>query len=115
RPGRDPLADLHRVEVHATSVHLILPIERLAQVRSRLASGETATADADASRLRIVLPIRMRLRSGRTWILREGPARGSVNRDPVLINALRSAHALIGEAPGGLPTLEAAPTNPHDR
>lgn len=103
----DPLARLDRVEIHPQSLQMMLPIGLLASVRSRLDEGEEAAPDpARPDHLRLVLPIRMRLRGGRVWIEggdRSHPAR----RDPALINALRRAHAMLEEAPDGMPTLSA--------
>ena len=113
----DPLARLVRVEVHPTNLQVLAPIELLSSVRSRLGPGEQAIVDlADPSRLRMILPIRVRLRGGRVWILGVDETRPTLaKRDPVLINALRGAHALMSDAPDGSPALKAAPVSPHER
>ena len=86
----------------------------LAAMRARLQPGEMLTADsADPTQLRLVLPIRMRLRGGRSWIV--GGARISARRDPALIKALRNAHALLQTDATGLPILDAAPATPYRR
>ena len=59
-----------RVEIHATSVQLLLPAALAQGLRNRLHGDEMLAADrAMSSRLRLMLPIRMRLHGGRTWIV----------------------------------------------
>ncbi|WP_439534574.1 hypothetical protein [Polymorphobacter sp.] len=79
------------------SLHILLPIALLPGIRSRLSVGEIATADAaDPARLRLELPIRMRLRGGRTMIeAAAGSEPVTSKRDLALIKALRAAHALL--------------------
>ena len=113
-PSSDPLDLPTRVEIHATSVQLLLPAALAQGLHNRLHDGETLAADRhDPSRLRLVLPLRMQLHGGRTWIVAaaEAPARP----DPVLIRALRSAHAMLGHDAGGEPVLEAIPASPYHR
>ncbi len=60
---------------------------------------------------RLVLPFAVSTRSGRTRIIvgdRTGPRRA-----PVLIRALRSAHAMLARDASGMPKLDAAPLGPH--
>lgn len=110
----EPLSLPTRIEVHADSLQLLMPIALLAPMRARLEAGETAAPDAaEPELLRLELPIRMRLRGGRTWIV--GGARPTFRRDPVLIRALRAAHAMLGTDATGLPTLDAAPTTSYRR
>ena len=110
----DPLALPVRVEVHTESLQLLMPVTLLATLRSRLVSGETAEPDAaDGALLRLIVPVRMRLRGGRSWIL--GGTSPVSRRDPVLIKALRTAHAMLGADDAGLPVIEAAPPSPYLR
>lgn len=110
----DPLATLVRVEIHAESLQLLMPVSLLASMRSRLEPGEMAEPDAaDSGLLRLTVPVRMRLRGGRRWII--GGATPASHRDPVLIKALRTAHAMLGTDAAGLPTLDASPASPHRR
>ena len=55
----------------------------------------------------------MQLHGGRTWIVTTGEA--PARPDPVLIRALRTAHALVGHDAGGEPMLEAIPASPYHR
>ena len=57
----DPLALPVRVEVHAESLQLLMPVTLLATLRSRLVPGETAEPDAADPALRLIFPVRMRL------------------------------------------------------
>ena len=51
-------------------MHLLLPAGTAAGLRSRLLDGEDLAADRqDPSQLRLILPLRMQLHGGRTWIL----------------------------------------------
>ena len=110
----EPLALPVRVEVHAEALQLLLPVTLLATLRTRLEPGETAQPDAaDTALLRLIVPMRMRRRGGRSWIL-SSTSPGS-QRDPVLIKALRAAHAMLGADPAGLPVLKAAPAASYPR
>jgi DNA invertase Pin-like site-specific DNA recombinase len=110
----DPLSALSRVDVHAESLQLLMPVTLLASMRSRLERDETVEPDAaEPALLRLTIPIRMRLRGGRRWII--GGAKPAARRDPVLIKALRAAHAMLGTDAAGLPTLDAAPASPYRR
>jgi hypothetical protein len=66
--------------------------------------------------LRLELPIRMRLRGGRTTIEAAAGAEPAISRrDPVLIKALRAAHALLAPSAEGMPYLDDAPTAAYQR
>ena len=110
----DPLDCLIRVEIHEGTLQLLMPVRLLPAVRGRLAEGEQVERDpVDVSRLCLTLPVCMRLRGGRTWIL--GGAKPETRPDPVLIKALRSAHSMIGRDCSGRPVLDAAPGSPYLR
>ena len=110
----DPMARLARVEVHAETLQLLMPIGLLAALRSRLLPGEAVEPDAaDPALLRLTLAIRLRLRGGRTWVL--GTGRPASRRDPILIKALRKAHAMLEADAAGRPTLDTAPPSPYLR
>ena len=110
----EPLSLPVRIEVYKNAVHLLMPVEHLASMLDRLEVGEAAEPDtADPALLRLVLPMRLRLRGGRCWIV--GGTAPSARRDPVLIKALRSAHAMLKTDAAGLPVLDAAPPSPYLR
>ena len=110
----DPLSALTRVEVRAESLQLLMPVVLLASMCSRLEPNETAEPDAaEPALLRLTVPVRMRRRGGRSWLI--GGAAPALRRDPVLIKALRAAHAMLRTDAAGLPTLDAAPASPYRR
>ena len=109
-----PLDLLTRVEIREASLELLMPIHLMPVIRDRLAEGEAALPDpADRSTLRLTLPIRMRPRGGRSWVIDGADQTGAP--DPVLVKALRAAHAMIGRDASGLPILDTAPSSPYDR
>ena len=110
----NPLDLLTRVEIHADLLQLLMPVHLLPALRSRLMEGEQVEKDpADASQLRLTVPVRMQLRGGRTWVL--GGVQKQARPDPVLIKALRAAHAMVAQDSSGLPVLDAAPASPYRR
>ena len=125
---------VHRVEVHPTSVQIVLErsalFSRLSDAQAELATlsrrldpGERIAADlAGPNRVRLTVPCRMKVRGGRSWIVTPDGRNAAAPRvDPVLVQALRSAHAMLSASaqnPLGLPesaVLSKAPTNPYDR
>jgi site-specific DNA recombinase len=113
-PPADPIAIITRIEIHAGSVQILLPIRFFNKVKDRLDSGAQAGPDpAEPGHLRLIFPWRMQLRSGRTEIL--AGARNAPEPDPVLIKALRTAHAMLAVHSTKNPVLEAAPTTPWRR
>ena len=110
----EPLDLIMRAEVHSTSLHLLLPIRNLPAVRSRLVEGEHVEPDqVDSSRMRLVLPVRVRFHGGRMTIATG--ARPTGTPDATLVRALRAAHAMIARDEGGRPVLDAAPETPYRR
>ena len=110
----DPLTLILRLEVHPRSLQILLPAHYLPEVQSRIGDDEHAAVDpADPSRLRLVVPVRVQLRGGRTWIIasKTSPARP----DRVLIKALRAAHTLVRHGAQGFPFLDAVPASPYER
>lgn len=103
-----------RVEIYPDALQILMPIKYLAAVRRRLMDGEHAEKDAaDPSQLRLIIPVRMQLRGGRAWIL--GGQKSSARPDPVLVNALRAAHAMVERDTRGVIKLESAPASPYQR
>lgn len=107
-----------RVEIHSSSVQMVIrtraipgkPTLRGAMeaLRDRLDPGEQALIDpSHAGLIRVVLPIRLVVRGGRTWLTgpdgRPGPTVGAA--DPRMVRGLRSGHAVLkkcGIDPGSL-------------
>jgi hypothetical protein len=121
---------LRRIEVHAEAIHLALDRAVLAgrplvgevdldRLRGRLIAGERIAPDeADAESVRVILPIRMMLRGGRTWLTtpdgRDAVARRRVDKS--LVKGLRLAHALVARnGLAGEDETAKAPERPYDR
>jgi len=102
---------LRRVEVRAQSVHLVMELApaprpgafeaELERIAARLADDERVLVeDAERRGLRLVAPVRMQVRGGRTW-LATPDGRDAVSKtkfDRVLIRALKAAHRFAAEA-----------------
>lgn len=97
-----------RVEVHSTSVHLVVRIRalpaptsvRLAMQRIRdcLAPGEQALVDpSNAGLVRVLLPLRLVVRGGRSWATNPDGRSVTIGTEPdaALIRRLRGAHAFF--------------------
>lgn len=97
-----------RVEVHPSSVQMVIrtrvipgkPTLRavMESLRVRLKPGEQALADpSHAGLIRVVMPIRLVVRGGRTWVTgADGrAARTASAPDPRMIKELRAGHAVL--------------------
>ena len=107
-----------RVEVHSTSVQVVIrtraipgkPTLRAAMesLRDRLEPGEKVLSDPSHSGLlRVVLPIRLVVRGGRTWLTGSDgqPGAAAAAVDARMVKALRAGHTVLrscGIAPGSL-------------
>ncbi len=108
----DPITLVVRAELHDQSLHCLLPIDRVVAMRERLEPHERVEPDpVDARLARLHLPLVRR--RGQTWVLK-GQSPGHMP-DPVLVRALRSAHAMLHYDDDGLPALTAVPDTPHRR
>ena len=113
-PQAQALAILMRAEVQAKALHLLLPSKRVHTIRANLEAKEQVEPDPHTpSAIRLILPVRATLRGGRTWIETSVPP--ATRRDPVLIKALRTAHALVEKDAAGMPVLYASPASPYLR
>lgn len=89
---------LLRLEPLLSTDHPDLALERL---RSRLGPGERAMLETgDRALVRIVLPIRLAFRGGRTWAVDKGgrALRRTKRQDLALVAALKTAHAVLSRA-----------------
>jgi DNA invertase Pin-like site-specific DNA recombinase len=110
----DPLSLLTRIEVYAESVQLLLPVYLLAGMSSRLVDSESVEQDPlDTSHVRLTLPVRLQFHGGRTRVV--GAAAPTPRPDPVLIRALRTAHAMLARDTSGAPVLATIPSSPYHR
>jgi DNA invertase Pin-like site-specific DNA recombinase len=99
---------LERVEIHASAVHMIVRIRALQErsrrrvtpdaVRRHLLPGEQVTTEVhDARLIRILLPVRLRVRGGRTWNIDRHGRVGAPTSAPdlMMIGRLRAAHSIL--------------------
>jgi DNA invertase Pin-like site-specific DNA recombinase len=115
-PGhlKDPLSLPSRIEVHAHSVHLVLPKSACPGIQARLTSDERIEEDVtDRKALRLIAAVRIRNRRGRTEI-RSAAIRTSA-KDPVLIGALQRAHAMVDLDARHLPVCHKSPETQYGR
>ena len=86
-------------------------VDKPAALAGRLAEDE-AVVDRAGNRITVLLPVTLPRRGGRRLVL---PAQErQAQPDPVLIAALRKAHAMLARE-RGMPVIEAAPVSPYDR
>ena len=109
----DPLAHLHAVNLQRGTIALTLPAALMARIRDRLGEGQAVTAGADSATCVVTLPVAAPLRGGRRSVQTGNPRAASP--DPILIAALRKAHAMLVRDSTGLPLVTAAPASPYDR
>ena len=97
-----------RVEIHPAAVHLLVRLRALANVtgehvglekiRGRLGPTDRVVADPmRPGQLRIILPVRLKVRGGRTWAVGPGGLRIPKVRPPDMaaIKRLRIAHEML--------------------
>lgn len=110
----DPIAIVTRIEIHANSVQLLLPLEYFNKIKDRLDPRTKAEPDlAEPEYFRLSLPWRMQVCSGRTEILIG--AQNTSQPYMVLIKALRTAHTMIAMDTSRNSVLDTAPTTPWRR
>ena len=109
-----PLALVRRVEIHRTAIHLVLAREHCTGIQGRLTDSEELVDDADdPAYLRVIASVSVRNRRGTTEIVTGNGPR--IRRDPVLINALRRAHAMVEFDSKSLPLCRAVPQTQYGR
>jgi DNA invertase Pin-like site-specific DNA recombinase len=98
---------LARVEVHSSSVDLLVWARTLSAqskirmsveaLRRQLRLGDQVMTEADARLLRIRLPVRLKLRGGRSWVVAPDGDMAPLGARPdrQMIQRLRDAHAIL--------------------
>ena len=101
-------AALMRVEVHAASIEIVL--SRVLVCKSVDASSLAPERD-NPDQVRLTLPIRFKLRGGRTWLVlaKDGSATTRTRPDQTLIKGLRAAHQIARAAGANPDRLKLAP------
>ena len=111
-PQQDaPLLHLHAVQLRAAGIELVLPGKHRHAVQDNLNQGETLHRDGGCCIIRV--PVALPLRGGSRSV--SAGQRDAVSPDPVLIAALRKAHAMLGRDRHGRPSIEAAPASAYAR
>lgn len=110
----EPLDCIRRIDIGETTIALAIGADQINPARLDDQDHITVAPDRiDGDALRITLPARVQCRAGRSWIIdQKAPTR---HPDPVLINALRAAHHMVGRDRNGQPRLETAPASPYHR
>jgi len=105
----DPLDVLIRVDIHADRILLRLPISFALAIRNQLAAEETV-APLDDRTLCWSIPWRRPSRRGQI-----STGQSEIRRDPILIKALRTAHAMLDHDTLGSPVLRHMPRARYQR
>jgi site-specific DNA recombinase len=101
-----------RIELHPGALHILLSAQWQATIEAHLIDGDVLMQEK-AEQIRLICPIGLYQRSGRTEIA--ATARGGQRIDATLVRALRAAHAMVTRDAKGLPQLQAAPATPYQR
>ena len=107
----NPFAIVRSVCLSERGLQISICAAQVDKVALRLADDE-AVLDRTADTVTILLPIRFASRGGKHRIVPSGHR--PPQPDPVLIAALRKAHAMI-RTQRGMPMIDTAPTSPYDR
>ncbi|MDC8755192.1 recombinase family protein [Erythrobacter sp. sf7] len=107
----DPFAIVRSIHLSERGLQVALDAEQGRSLAARLGDGEVIL-DRTTDSITVSLPILFAPRGSRTLVL----AANSRPRqpDPVLISALRKAHAML-RTKRGLPMIDSAPRSPYDR
>ncbi|MCA1748508.1 MAG: recombinase family protein [Sphingomonadales bacterium] len=108
---KDPLAILHSATLSERGLQIAFEADNLSGLASRLAEDETII-DRNRKITTVSLPIILPRRGGRRLVVPSGSR--APQPDPVLIAAVRKAHAWLRNE-RGMPVITAAPVSPYDR
>lgn len=110
----DALAGILRVGIQIDRISVTIAGPVPSAVSARLAPDESLAADEhDNDRFHLTLPFHFSTRKGRTEVFkgdRNGP-----RPDPVLIRALRKAHAMVTRDASGMPVVDSVPATPRQQ
>ena len=107
----DPFAVVRSVCLSERGLQIALDASQAACIAAQVRDGETIL-DRTAETITILLPIRFAARGSKQTIV---PANSRPPQpDPVLIAALRKAHAML-RTDRGMPVMDASPSSPYDR
>jgi len=107
----DPLAQLTAVHLRPVGIDLVLPGRLRRSLEDQLAPGEALhRTGGDCI---VTVPIELPLRGGRRSV--SSGVGDAASPDPILIAALRRAHAMLERDASGRPTITAAPASAYER
>ena len=110
----DPVSRIIRVDLGEGSLAITLPVRHATAIRRLLSIGEQIDIDpADARSVRLTIPTLIGAR--REAVRIHATSVAATRRDPVLIKALRSAHAMLATSRGGAPIIEQVPGQCYQR
>ncbi|MEL7153295.1 MAG: hypothetical protein AAFN51_05790 [Pseudomonadota bacterium] len=107
----DPFAIIRSVCLSERGLHVTADGAQAASIAARLADDEIVL-DRTSDRIMVLLPILFASRGARQKIMSANTQ--AREPDPVLIAALRKAHAML-RTQRGIPVTDAAPDSPYDR
>ena len=107
----DPFAVVRSAYISERGLQLSIESSHSASVATRLGSGESIL-DRTVDRITVLLPILFASRGSKQKIL--PAATQPPQPDPVLITALRKAHAML-RTERGKPVIDTSPSSPYDR
>lgn len=109
--ARQPLDLLRSVHLASAGLFLDLPGNLASDIAARL-SDEERILHSTREQVSIKVPLALPLRGGKRMVIAGAPR--VARPDPVLIAALRKAHALVSRE-RGMPLVTTAPVSPYDR
>lgn len=107
----DPLAHLTAVHLRPSGIDLVLPGKLRRALQDQLAPGDEL--HRTGSDCIVTVPIELPLRGGRRSV--SSGLRDAASPDPVLIAALRRAHAMLERDSSGRPAIATAPASAYER
>lgn len=110
----DPLSNVVRIDLGEGSLAITLPARHASSVRRLLTHGEQFDIDpAVPKSATLTIPTNLGVR--RQPVRIHATSVAAPHRDPILIKALRAAHAMLATSRSGLPIVEQVPANCYQR
>ena len=107
----DVFANVRSVSLSVRGLQVTFETSRAAEVAVRLSDDEVIL-DRTTNAITVLLPTRFAKRGGKQKIV--AAASRPPQPDPILISALRKAHAML-RTERGMPVMETSPDSPYDR
>lgn len=107
----DPFAVLRSANISDRGLQIAIHTKPASAIVGRLGKNETII-DRTNDIVTVLVPVALPLRGGRRLIMASGSQ--TTQHDPILIRALRKAHAML-DRDRGMPVIDSAPVSPYDR